>query len=61
VVFVGQQVVKSSQSLLDELAQSPEGTPIKLVVMRGQELVEVTLDAPEVELLEPEVREDAER
>jgi len=61
VVFVGPQVVKSSRSLLDELAHAQDGAPVKLVVMRGQELVEVSLDAPEVELLEPEAREDAER
>jgi serine protease Do len=61
VVFVGPQVVKSAQALLDELANFSESGPVKLVVMRGQELVEVSLDAPEVEILEAENRDNSER
>jgi S1-C subfamily serine protease len=61
IVFVGPQVVKSAQAVLDELANFSDSGPVKLVVMRGQELVEVSLDAPDVEILEAETREDSER
>lgn len=49
VVYVGQHLVPSRRALADELAAIEAGGELKLVLMRGQELVEVQLktEAPE--------------
>jgi serine protease Do len=43
VVFVGERLVQSCKGLLEELAGAEPDTDLKLVVMRGQELIEVSL------------------
>jgi serine protease Do len=47
VVFVGENLVHSCKGFRDELAHIERGTPLRLVLMRGQELVEVQLESPE--------------
>ncbi|MEX0677505.1 MAG: trypsin-like peptidase domain-containing protein [Pirellulales bacterium] len=41
IVFVGENLVHSCQGFRDELARVERGTTLRLVLMRGQELVEV--------------------
>jgi serine protease Do len=43
IVFVGENLVHSCKGFGDELAHVERGTAIKLVLMRGQELVEVEI------------------
>jgi serine protease Do len=43
IVFVGENLVHSCSGFRDELEHVERGTPIKLVLMRGQELIEVEL------------------
>ena len=43
IVFVGDNLVHSCQGFRDELAHIERGTNLRLVLMRGQELVEVEL------------------
>jgi len=43
IVFVGDRLVHSCKAFRDELARTEPDTDIKLVVMRGQDLVEVVL------------------
>lgn len=43
IVFVGENLVHSCGGFRDELGHVERGTPLKLVLMRGQELVEVEL------------------
>lgn len=47
IVFLGQNVVHSCQSLRDELARVERETALKLVVMRGQELLEIEIPSPQ--------------
>lgn len=47
IVFVGENLVHSCQGFRDELAHIERNTPLKLVLMRGQELVEVEVPAAE--------------
>lgn len=47
IVFVGENLVHSCQGFRDELAHLERNTPLKLVLMRGQELVEVEVPASE--------------
>jgi S1-C subfamily serine protease len=49
VVFVGDRLVNSCKAFREELARVEPDTEIKLVVMRGQDLVEVVLKPVEVE------------
>lgn len=46
IVFLGQNLVHSCQGLRDELARIERETALKLVVMRGQELIEVEIPSP---------------
>jgi len=46
VVFVGQNLVHSCKALREEAARIERDTPLKLVVMRGQQLIEIEI-APE--------------
>jgi len=46
VVFVGDNLVHSCKGFRDELAHIERGTKLRIVLMRGQELVEVEI-APE--------------
>jgi serine protease Do len=48
VVFVGDNLVHSCKGFADELAHVERGTKLRLVMMRGQELVEVEI-APDAE------------
>jgi len=50
IVFVGENLVHSCQGFRDELAHIERSTPLKLVLMRGQELVEVEVPAAERDL-----------
>ncbi len=43
VVFVGDQLVQSCKNLTDELARVEPGTQVRIVLMRGQELVDIVL------------------
>jgi serine protease Do len=43
IVFVGENLVHSCSGFRDELEHVERGTPIKLVLMRGQELIEIEL------------------
>jgi len=43
IVFVGDNLVHSCQGFRDELAHIERGTNLRLILMRGQELVEVEL------------------
>jgi serine protease Do len=43
IVFVGENLVHSCQGFRDELAHIERGNPLRLVLMRGQELVEAEL------------------
>jgi S1-C subfamily serine protease len=43
IVFVGDNLVHSCLGFRDELAHIERGTNLRLVIMRGQELVEVEL------------------
>lgn len=43
VVFVGERLVQSCKGLSEELARLEPESEVKLVVMRGQELIEVSL------------------
>ncbi len=43
VVFVGERLVQSCKQLAEELARLDSDSEIKLVVMRGQELIEASL------------------
>jgi serine protease Do len=45
VVFLGDHLVQSCKSLAEELAALERGSAVRLVVMRGQQLVEVTLQS----------------
>jgi len=47
IVFVGENLVHSCQGFRDELAHIERNTPLKLVLMRGQELVEIEVPATE--------------
>jgi serine protease Do len=47
IVFIGENLVHSCQGFRDELAHIERNTPLKLVLMRGQELIEVELPAVE--------------
>ncbi|MEX0977396.1 MAG: PDZ domain-containing protein, partial [Pirellulales bacterium] len=49
IVFVGENLVHSCKGFRDELSHVERGTAVKLVLMRGQELVEVEIasEAPE--------------
>lgn len=44
IVFVGENLVHSCQGFRDELAHIERGATVRLVLMRGQELVEVDLE-----------------
>ena len=46
VLFVGEHLVQSCRSLAEELARLEPTSEVKLVLMRGQDLVEVVLKAP---------------
>jgi S1-C subfamily serine protease len=46
IVFVGQNLVPSCKGFFDELARIERDTPLKLVLMRGDELVEVEIRPP---------------
>ncbi len=43
VVYVGDRLIHSCKNLVEELARTERNTEIRLVVMRGQELVEVVV------------------
>ncbi len=45
VVFLGENLVSSRKAFLDELARQERGTEVKLVLMRGQDLIEITIPA----------------
>jgi serine protease Do len=47
IIMVNQQLIRSCQSLVDELARIERETPVRLSIVRGQELLEVELKAPE--------------
>lgn len=47
IVFVGENLVHSCQGFRDELAHIERNTPLKLVLMRGQVLVEIEVPAAE--------------
>jgi hypothetical protein len=47
IVFVGGTLVQSSKGLREELARTERDAPIKLMLLRGQELVEVVLQPRE--------------
>jgi serine protease Do len=47
IVFIGENLVHSCQGFRDELAHIERNTPLKLVLMRGQDLIEVELPAVE--------------
>jgi len=46
VVMVNRQLVRSSSALGEELARFEQETPVRLTVLRGQQLLEVELQAP---------------
>lgn len=46
IVFVGEHLVQSTRALREELGHIERGTDLRLVLMRGQELVEVTVKSP---------------
>jgi serine protease Do len=52
IVFVGENLVHSCKGFRDELAHVERGTAVKLVLMRGQELVEVELASAAPEAIE---------
>ena len=43
VLFVGDHLVQSNRALREELARIEQGSEVKLVLMRGQDMVDVTL------------------
>jgi hypothetical protein len=47
IVFVNDQLTQSCQSLAAELAYLEFDATVKITVMRGQELIEVTLGSSE--------------
>jgi S1-C subfamily serine protease len=57
IVFVGENLVHSCSGFHNELEHVERGTPVKLVLMRGQELLEVELSSSGVS--EPTQAEDA--
>jgi serine protease Do len=46
VIFVDEHLVHSCKAFRDELARAEPDTKIKLIVMRGQEMVDVVLTTP---------------
>lgn len=46
VIFIGGRIVQSCKQLADELAQIDRIDPVKITVLRNQELVEVELNLP---------------
>ena len=53
IVFVGDNLVHSCQGFRDELAHIERGGTLRLVLMRGQELVEVELNSSTPEAAQP--------
>jgi serine protease Do len=47
IVFLGQNLVPSCQGLREELARIERETTLKLVVLRGQELIEIEIPSPQ--------------
>jgi serine protease Do len=52
IVFVGENLVHSCKGFRDELAHIERGASLRIVLMRGQELVEVAIDSPAPEASE---------
>jgi serine protease Do len=46
IVFVGENLVQSCKGFRDELAHIERGGTLRIVLMRGQELVEVAIESP---------------
>ncbi len=46
VVFVGESLVQSCKSLREELARIERDAGLKIVLMRGQELIEIEIPGP---------------
>jgi serine protease Do len=60
IVFVGENLVHSCSGFRDELEHVERGMPIKLVLMRGQELLEVEL-ASDLSALPEQVKKPTEQ